>query len=106
MLLQDGIGNAKTDITIASLYIGTEGSPVTALVTALARAAANNGAERPQITILLDALRSTRPSKDASGAAIWCMDVQMCRPFLRDAFRLRRTIEPALKYWPSSNVEF
>ncbi len=65
--MQDGIRNAKTDITIASLYIGTEGEEDAALVRALASAAARDEAERPQITVLLDALRSTRPSKDLSG---------------------------------------
>ena len=65
--VQDGIWNAKTEITIASLYIGTEGKPDTAIVEALACAASKDGADRPKITILLDALRSTRPSKDPSG---------------------------------------
>ncbi len=65
--MQDGIRNAETDITIASLYIGTEGKKDAALVSALACAAARDEAERPQITVLLDALRSTRPSKDPSG---------------------------------------
>ena len=67
-LMQDGIRNAKADITLASLYIGTEGKADTAIVGALACAATKDKAERPQITVLLDALRSTRPSKDPSGA--------------------------------------
>ena len=67
-MLQNGVQNAKTDITLASLYIGTEGKPDTVLVEALAHAAGGRGAKSPHITILLDALRATRPSKDPSGA--------------------------------------
>ena len=66
-LVQDGIRNAKTNITLASLYIGTEGKADTAVIGALECAATKCEAERPQITILLDALRSTRPSKDPKG---------------------------------------
>lgn len=66
--LQDGVATAQRSITLASLYIGTEGGRERQLVEALAAAAAD--ASRPQlrIRILLDALRSTRPTRGPGGS--------------------------------------
>ncbi len=66
--LQEGLSTAQRHITIASLYIGTEGGREEQFVRALA--AAVHDASRPQleVDILVDALRSTRPTKSASGA--------------------------------------
>ena len=78
---QEGIRDAKTDITIASLYIGTGGKADTALVEALACAASKDDTDRPKITILLDALRSTRPSKDPSGVQCSLVKAVLSCPF-------------------------
>ena len=66
--MQAGIHAAKRDITIASLYVGTAGGREEQFMHALASAVRKPAAERPRMVILLDALRSTRPSKDAQGA--------------------------------------
>ena len=61
--VQVGIAHAKQDITIASLYVGTAGRHEERFVRALASAARKPAPARPTITVLLDALRSTRPVK-------------------------------------------
>jgi hypothetical protein len=63
---QEGIKNARLDITIASLYAGTGGGPEAEFMETLANAA-KRSTETPKITVLLDALRSTRPSKTSAG---------------------------------------
>lgn len=68
LTLQAGIEAAKREITIASLYVGTAAGREEQFVHALASAARKGADERPRIVLLLDALRSTRPSKDAQGA--------------------------------------
>lgn len=85
LMPQKGIRTAQRDITLASLYIGTEGAPDTAVIEALACAAAKHADEAPKITILLDALRSTRPSKDPSGAVCplrLCRELQILYEFM------------------------
>lgn len=66
--MQDGIRGARQDITMASLYSGTAGGREADFMRYLSTAARERPATRPNITMLLDALRSTRPSKDEAGA--------------------------------------
>ncbi|BDA46159.1 probable CDP-diacylglycerol-glycerol-3-phosphate 3-phosphatidyltransferase [Coccomyxa sp. Obi] len=65
--LLDRIKRAKENVTIASLYAGTSGGLESQFVDALQYAATKTAHERPGITILLDALRSTRPSFGPQG---------------------------------------
>ncbi|PRW60278.1 CDP-diacylglycerol--glycerol-3-phosphate 3- mitochondrial [Chlorella sorokiniana] len=66
-LLLHSLATAQRHISIASLYFGTGGGREQEFVDALA-AAAHDTAARPQLQIrlLLDALRSTRPTKGAA----------------------------------------
>lgn len=68
-LLLAGLATAQQHITIASLYFGTGGGREQEFADALA-AAAHDTAARPdlQVRLLLDALRSTRPTKGADAA--------------------------------------
>ncbi|KAK9818318.1 hypothetical protein WJX72_010511 [[Myrmecia] bisecta] len=65
--LQAGIASAQRDMTIASLYVGTEGTYEQRFVAALAEALADPRRPGLRINILLDALRSTRPTRDPAG---------------------------------------
>ena len=68
---QAGIRTAKQNITIASLYAGTSGGLESQFVDALQCAASKQAHEAPSIKILLDALRSTRPSPGPQGRDIF-----------------------------------
>ncbi|GAB4822465.1 hypothetical protein N2152v2_009511 [Parachlorella kessleri] len=63
----DGLASAQHHIAIASLYIGTEGGREADFLQALAAAAHDSTRAQLQIHVLLDALRSTRPTKTADG---------------------------------------
>ena len=65
--LQEGLSSAQHHITIASLYIGTEGAREEQFVAALAAAAQDASRPQLEIDVLLDALRSTRPTKGTDG---------------------------------------
>ena len=69
-LLLEGLGSSQRHITIASLYFGTGGGREQEFADALA-AAAHDTHARPQLQVrlLLDALRSTRPTKGPGAAA-------------------------------------
>ena len=63
--MQAGLTGAKQSLTIASLYSGVGGNREKEFSQSLQDAV--QGSELLQTTILLDALRGTRPSKDADG---------------------------------------
>jgi hypothetical protein len=67
--VQEGLATAQRHVSIASLYLGTGGGREAEFAAALAAAA--HDATRPhlQIHVLLDALRSTRPTSSAAAPA-------------------------------------
>eukprot|EP00887_Chlorella_sp_A99_P003236 scaffold9.g3236.t1 len=67
--MQRGLASAQQNITIASLYIGTEEGREAEFVDALAAAAHDAGRPALRLSVLLDALRSTRPTRGPGGRA-------------------------------------
>lgn len=70
--LLEGLAGAQRHISVAALYAGTEGGREAEFVAALAAAA--HDASRPglQVDVLLDALRSTRPTRGAADGGLCC----------------------------------
>ena len=60
-----GIASARRRLVLASLYVGTEGPRERAMVAAAA--AALRATPSLRATVLVDALRGTRPCSDGSG---------------------------------------
>ena len=58
--VMDGVQTAKRRVFVASLYLGTNTTRERALADALGEAARTTGG--PQVSVLLDALRGTRPT--------------------------------------------
>lgn len=65
-----GLRTAQHHVTIASLYFGTGTGREAEFAAALAAAAHDTARPRLRIGILLDALRSTRPTRGSGGAAL------------------------------------
>lgn len=64
--MQEGLATAQRHVTIASLYLGTGGGREAEFAAALAAAAYDATRPHLQIHVLLDALRSTRPTSSAA----------------------------------------
>ena len=68
--LQAGLATAQRHVTIASLYFGTGGGREQQFVDALAAAAHDASRPHLRLHLLLDALRSTRPTKGVAAAPV------------------------------------